>query len=278
MLILALSAAATLTGALGTYLTKSITLRMPVWQSIAPLFAINALLVVPLIPFGGPWLMDDWRIVGLHALSIALLCGSTACIFGLITRGRPSAVAVGQALSPASVLIAAPLVLGTQLSLAVVVGVILLICGALYPLRRSFAGLRSASTIGILVAMGVMVGLLTVATAGLASLGVGLPETYIVRTAGASLIYLVLAPPRSIRAVDLPPLAVRSFFVTLSYILTIVAVQRGNVIAIQSVLATMPLVVLLIEWLRKRQSPERGVMLGALIVLGGLFILLRIGT
>ena len=264
MLILALSAAATLTGALGTYLTKSITLRMPVWQAIAPLFAINALLVVPLIP--------------LHLLSIALLCGSTACIFGLITRGRPSAVAVGQALSPASVLIAAPLILGTKLGPAVVAGVILLMFGALYPLRRSFEGLRSASTIGILIAMGATVGLLTVATAGLANLGVGLPETYIVRTAGACLIYLAVAPPRSLRLPDIPPLAIRSFFVTSSFLLTIVAVQRGSVVTIQSVLATMPLVVLLIEWSRRRQAPERGVVLGAVIVAVGLFVLLRIST
>ena len=278
MLILALSAAATLAGALGTYLTKSITLRMPVWQAIAPLFAINALLVVPLIPFGGPWIFDDWRILALHAVSIALLCGSTACIFGLITRGRPSAVAVGQALSPASVLIAAPLILGTRLSPAVVVGVILLMSGALYPLRRSFEGLRSATTIGILIAMGAMVGLLTVATAALANLGVGLPETYIVRTTGASIVYLLVAPPRSLRLADVPPLAVRSFFVTSSFLLTIVAVQRGSVITIQSVLATMPLVVLLIEWFRKRQVPERGVVFGAVIVAIGLFILLRIGT
>ena len=65
---------------------------------------------------------------------------------------------------------------------------------------------------------------------------------------------------------------------TASFLLTIVAVQRGSVITIQSVLATMPLVVLLIEWIRKRQAPERGVVLGAVIVAIGLFILLRIGT
>ncbi len=278
MLIFALAAGATLTGALGTYLTKSITLRMPVWQAVAPLFAINALLVVPLIPFGGPWLLADPRVLLLHALSIALLCGSTACIFGLITRGRPSAVAVGQALSPASVLIAAPLILGSVLSAPVVIGVAVLMCGALIPLRRSFRGLRSASTVAILLAMGAMVGLLTVATAALADIGVGLPETYVVRTAGASLVYLAIAPPRSLHLSDIPPLAVRSFFVTSSFLLTIVAVQRGNVITIQSVLATMPLVVLLIEWVRRREAPERGVLAGAIVVAVGLFILLRLGA
>jgi uncharacterized membrane protein len=278
VLILALAAGATLTGALGTYLTKSITLRMPVWQAVAPLFAINALLVVPLIPFGGPWLLLNPHVLFLHVVSIALLCGSTACIFGLITRGRPSAVAVGQALSPASVLIAAPLLLGSSLSVPIVVGVVILMFGALIPLRRSFQGLHSLSTVTILVAMGAMVGLLTVATAALAESGVGLPETYVVRTAGASLVYLAIAPPRALHLTDIPPLAVRSFFVTSSFLLTIVAVQRGSVITIQSVLATMPLVVLLIEWIRRREVPERGVLAGSIVVAVGLFILLRLGT
>lgn len=278
MSVLLLAAGATCAGALGTYLTKSISLRMPVWQAIAPLFAINALLVFPLIPFGGPWQVANPRVLALHGISILLLCCSTACIFGLITRGRPSAVAVGQALSPASVLIAAPLLLGNPLSAGIVVGVVLLIFGALFPLRRSFDGLRSGSTLLILITLGFMIGLLTVTTAALAGLGVGLPETYVVRTAGAALVYLVVAPPRALRPPDLPPLAVRSFFVTSSFLLTILAIQRGSVITIQSVLATMPLVILLIEWMRRRQAPERGVLLGAVVVALGLFVLLRLGT
>lgn len=276
MIVFFLAAGATCAGALGTYLTKSISLRMPAWQAVAPLFAINALLVVPLIPFGAPWIIGQPNILMLHALSIVLLCGSTACIFGLITRGRPSAVAVGQAISPASVLIAAPLVLGQALSPGILLGVALLMAGALYPLRNSFEGLRSGTTLIILLALGTMIGLLTVTTAALASQGVGLPETYIVRTAGASLIYFLIAPPRALRLSDLPPLAVRSFFVTSSFLLTILAIQRGSVILIQSILATMPLVVLLIEWIRRRELPERGVLIGALVVAGGLWILLRL--
>jgi drug/metabolite transporter (DMT)-like permease len=275
MIFFLLAAAATCAGALGTYLTKSISLRMPVWQAVAPLFAINALLAVPLIPFGAPWIIGQPNIFILHTLSIALLCGSTACIFNLITRGRPSAMAVGQAISPASVLIAAPLVLGQAVSPGIPLGVALLMVGALYPLRNSFEGLRSGTTLVILLALGTMIGLLTVTTAALASQGVGLPETYIVRTAGASFIYFLIAPPRALRLTDLPPLAVRSFFVTSSFLLTILAIQRGSVILIQSILATMPLVVLVIEWIRRRVLPERGVLIGALVVAGGLFILLR---
>jgi len=278
MSVVLLAAGAACAGALGTYLTKSISLRMPVWQAVAPLFAINALLVVPLIPLGGPWFLGNPRVLALHGLSIALLCASTACIFGLITRGRPSAVAVGQALSPSILLIAAPLLLGDSVNVAIIAGVVLLMFGALYPLRRSFEGLRSGSTLIILMALGSMIGLLTVATAALADLGVGLPETYVVRTAGASLVYFMIVPPRSLRLADIPPLAVRSFFVTSSFLLTILAIQRGSVITIQSILATMPLLVLLIEWVRRRQTPEPGVLLGAVVVAIGLSILLRLGT
>lgn len=278
MLVIALAAGATVTGALGIYLTKSLTLRMPAWQTIAPLFAINALIVVPLIPFGGSWLFSDARVLALHVASIGLLCGSTACIFGLITRGRPSAVAIGQALSPASVLLIAPLVLGTSLKPMLAFGVVLLMLGALYPLRKSFEGLRSAVTLIILISMGVMVGLLTVVTAALADLGAGLPEIYFARTAGAAIIYAIAIPPISIHFADIPRLAVRSFFVTSSFLLTIMAIQRGSVIVIQSVLATMPLVVLLLEWVRYRHRPDRGVVLGAVVVAIGLFILIRIST
>lgn len=49
MVVLALALAAPAAGALGTYLTKSISLRMPTWQAVGPLFAINALLVIPLM-------------------------------------------------------------------------------------------------------------------------------------------------------------------------------------------------------------------------------------
>lgn len=278
MIVLLLAGGASLAGALGLYLTKSISLRMPVWQAVAPLFAINALLVVPLIPFGGAWIFWDSRVLALHAISVALLVGTTACIFGLITRGRPSAVAVGQALSPASVLIAAPLILGESLSIVIVLGVVLLMMGSLLPLRRSFEGLRSSSTILILIVLGAGTGLLTVVTGALVDLGVGLPETYIVRAAGASLVYFIVAPPRSLSLGDIPPLAVRSFFVTLSFLLTILAVQRGSVITIQSVLATMPLLVILIEWIRRRQTPEPGVLIGAMVVAIGLALLLRVDS
>jgi drug/metabolite transporter (DMT)-like permease len=278
MLVLALALAATAAGALGTYLTKSISLRMPPWQAVAPLFAINALLVVPLIPFGPAWQVLDGYVLALHLASVALLCTTTACIFTLITRGRASGVAVGQALSPAATLIAAPLLLGTQLQPLTVLAVLALMLGSLIPLRRSFVGIGSVGTVAILLVLGLGTGMLTVLTAMLAEQGVGLPETYVVRASLAAVIYLIIAPPIAVRLGDIPSLAIRSTFITASFLLTILAVQVGDVVVIQSVLATLPLMVIGIEWMRHRTRPDAAIVTGSLIAFGGLVLLLAISV
>ena len=270
MLVLALSVAATFAGAVGTYLTKSISLRMPTWQAVGPLFAINALLVVPLIALGPRWHTLTWPVLPLHLGSVVLLCGTTACIFTLITRGRASGVAVGQALAPAATLVAAPLLLGTQLQPLTVLAVLALMLGSLIPLRRSFSGIGSVGTVAILLALGL------VFTALLAAEGVGLPETYVVRAGLAALVYLVIAPPTAVRLGDVPPLAVRSTFVTASFLLTILAVQVGDVVVIQSVLATLPLMVIGIEWVRHQRRPDPAIVTGSLVAVAGLLLLLAL--
>jgi len=278
VLVIVLSLAATLAGAIGTYLTKSISLRMPTWQAVGPLFAINALLVVPLIGLGPSWRTLDAQVALLHLTSTILLCATTACIFTLITRGRASGVAVGQALAPAGALVAAPLLLGVRPTPLTVLAVAALMLGSLIPLRRSFEGLSSLTTMSILLGLGIGTGLLTVLTAMLAERGVGLPETYIVRAGLAAVIYLVLVPPRDVRRRDIPPLAVRSTFVTASFLLTILAVQVGDVIVIQAILATLPLMVIGIEWARHRRRPDRAIVTGSLVASVGLLTLLVIAT
>ena len=209
---------------------------------------------------------------------MVLLCTTTACIFTLITRGRASGVAVGQALSPAATLIAAPLLLGTQLRPLTVLAVLALMLGSLIPLRRSFVGIGSVGTVAILLALGLGTGLLTVLTAMLAARGVGLPETYIVRASLAAVVYLIIAPPTAVRLGDIPSLAIRSTFVTTSFLLTILAVQIGDVVVIQSVLATLPLMVIGIEWVRHQRRPDRAIVTGSLIAFGGLVLLLAVSA
>lgn len=278
MLVLVLALAATAAGALGTYLTKSISLRMPIWQAVGPLFAINALLVVPLIPFGAPWRVLEPSILALHLISVVLLCGTTACIFTLITRGLASGVAVGQSLAPAATLIAAPILLGVTLQPLTVLAVFVLMLGALIPLRRSFVGIGSSGTVAILLALGLGTGLLTVLTAKLAVGGVGLPEIYFVRAALAAMVFLVIAPPTQVGLGDIPSLAIRSTFVTTSFLLTILAVQIGDVVVIQSVLATLPLMVIGIEWVRHQRRPDPAIVTGSLIAFTGLLLLLSVSA
>ena len=91
--------------------------------------------------------------------------------------------------------------------------------------------------------MGLCNGMVGVLTAMLAARDVGLAETYVVRTSIAAVIFLSIFPPRALRGRDLGPLAIRAGFVTASFVLTILAIQRGNVVVIQSILATIPLMV-----------------------------------
>jgi drug/metabolite transporter (DMT)-like permease len=198
-------------------------------------------------------------------------------MFALITRGRASGVAVGQALSPAATLVAAPLLLGTIVTPITAIAALALMLGALIPLRRSFDGIGSGTVVTLLLTMGLCNGLLGVLTAMLAARGVGLPEMYFVRTALAALVFVIIAPPTAVRPRDLPSLAVRSTFVTASFLLTILAIQRGSVVVIQSILATVSLMVIGIEWSRHRSRPDPAIVTGSMVALVGLLLLLRVG-
>lgn len=275
MLPIAFGFLAALSTAIGLMMTKSITTRMPVWQVVGPLFFLNALLVAPAIPFGPRWQVPTAEIFALHALSTLLLAAGAACVFLLITRGRASSVSVGRAVSPVSVLLVAPLLLGTVDSPFLVLGAVVVMVGALVPLRREFEGLSSGLTIVLLAFLGLAEGTVTVLTASLALQGVGLPEIYIVRTVVAGLIFTALFPPKDLHWSDLKPLSTRAVFVTAGYVFTILGVRDGDVVPVQSLWATAPLLVIFLEWLRYRVRPHAGALVGAAVVAVGVFVLLR---
>jgi len=266
---------AALSTAIGLMMTKSITTRMPVWQVVGPLFLLNALLVAPAIPFGPRWRPPTVEILFLHAASTVLLIAGAACVFLLITRGRASSVSVGRAVSPVSVLFIAPILIGTVQSPLLVVGAVVVMIGALVPLRREFDGLSSVVTISLLAFLGLAEGTVTVLTAALALEGVGLPEIYIVRTVIAGVFFTALFPPRDLHLADLKPLSNRAVFVTAGYVFTILGVREGDVVPVQSLWATAPLLVIFLEWLRYRVRPHTGAMIGAVVVSIGVFVLLR---
>lgn len=274
MLALTFGFLAALSTAIGLLLTKSITTRLPVWQVVGPLFLLNTILVLPAIPLGPQWILWTPRVLLLHIASIIFLIAGATCVFLLIARGRASSVSVGRAVSPIAVLIAAPLLLGSIGSPLLVAGAIIVMVGALAPLRRQFAGLGPGVTMFILIFLGLSEGLLTVLTAMLALEGVGLPEIYIVRTLAAGIFFTAIFPPRGLRPSDLKSLTLRAIFVTAGFVFLILGVQDGDVLPVQSLWATAPLLTILLEWWKYRLRPDKGAIIGAAVVAAGVFLLL----
>ena len=58
--------------------------------------------------------------------------------------------------------------------------------------------------------------------------GAGLSEIYVLRTASAAAIWLLLAPPRSVPLRTVPVMSLRAGLISLYFALVILAVERGN--------------------------------------------------
>jgi len=96
-----------------------------------------------------------------------------------------------------------------------------------------------------------------------ADIGVGVVETYVVRTAIAATVTLALFPPRDVPC-RAPRAGVRSLLITLSWVLLILGIQHGSPVVVQTLVATTPLFVLAVESWRSRQRPPARVLGAAL--------------
>lgn len=277
MLVIFLALGSAASSAAGIFLTKSLAARFPIWQTIGPLFAINALLAAPLVALGGPWQTGRLAVVEVHLISALLLIIATGAMFALITRSSASAVGVAQALSPAATLLVAPMLLVSPTSSAKWLAVLAVVAGGTWSLRKAFTGLSSSLAMVLMLAIAITGGLLTVLTRLLAEWGVGLTETYIVRAALAAAFFLVVAPPRDLSFRVIPMLTLRAFLITAGVLLGILAIQRGDVTLIQSVLATTPLFILLMESIAYRQAPQPSALAGAGVVCLGAGALMWLG-
>ena len=160
---LLLAIAAALSFAVGTFLTKGVALKISIYRAIGPLFILNALFVFPLIPFGPHWILWTGSIPYLHILG-ALGSGIVAgIIFTMVSRSTASVVSVGQAITPAVVLLAGPIALGTSIVPVQVLAIVVLVFATLFPLRKSLVGVGSFTTIFLMITIGVLSGLVTVA-------------------------------------------------------------------------------------------------------------------
>jgi len=273
MVIEVIAVVATISFGLGTFLTKGITTQISFLKSIGPLFLLNALFCLPLALAQRDWIVFERDIFLIH-LTGAFLSGMTAyLIFSIIARSSASVAVIPQTLSPAVVLILAPIFLATTVTPLQVFFVVLLIGATVYPLRMSIPGLKSVPTLVMTIASGVIVGLVAVNVAMLGERGVNLSETFIVRQLIAGLVYVALFPPTGLNRSDFFALVRRASFMAIGWITSIYAIQNGSVIVAQSILSTTSLWVILFEVIAQRKAPERSTIGAALVAATGVVAL-----
>ena len=263
--LLALLAAASL--AVSSLFTKRMVGEYPPRQLIGPLFGLNALLVVPLLPFVH-WHVS-WAVVLLHLASVASLVVGSWCIFELFVHGSASAVAVGQAMAPIPAVAFTVLLLASAVTWLQVVAAGIVSLAVLGAVGGSFGALRPAHAVALVAVNASLNGLVVVLSKLLMERGLGVAEIYFVRTCGAALIWIALALPRDIPARAVPPLFTRASFVTAYYALILLAVERGSPATVQTLAATTPLMLLVGTFLvRRRALPLRLLFASCAVVLG----------
>ncbi len=249
-----------ISNAIGGELSKGLALRFPARQLIGPLFALNALVVLPAAPFA------DWtwsaEIVVLHLVSVGLLVITSLAIWDLYDHGSAAATVTAQSISPLPAAMAVAIILPGILEPAQVVAAIVVVGAVLFGLANSFGALsRRRSMVTVLLAS-VGTGLVTVMGRLLADRDVGVVEAYLVRAALAAVVMTVLVPPRNVPLRALPGMLPRSVFITAHFLFILIGVQDGNPAVVQTAVATAPLFSLGIQAAITRQRPS-GRLIGA---------------
>ncbi|MDA2962139.1 MAG: hypothetical protein O3A27_00040 [Actinomycetota bacterium] len=262
--------AAALAFAFGTFFTKGVTLRISIFKAIGPLFLLNALFALPFIGTGPSWKLVTGPVPYLHLIA-ALSSGVVAyIIFSIVAKSSASVSSVAPAMSPAAVLLLAPLFLGSLITWTQVILVIFLMGVTLYPLRNSISGLNSVKTLSFMAIAALGNGAVTVIAKLLAQEGVGMPETFIARQVIAGLIFVALFPPIGLNIRDFWELVRRSFFMAIGWMTSITAIQQGSPLLVQTFLAIIPIIVLLIETVAYRKMPEKVVIVSAICTVIGI--------
>jgi drug/metabolite transporter (DMT)-like permease len=264
-----------LANAIGGELSKGLTLRFPARQLIGPLFLLNALLVMPAAPF------VDWtwsaEIVVLHLVSVGLLVMTSLAIWDLYDHGSAAATVTAQSISPLPAAMAVAVLLPGTLEPAQAVAAVVVVLAVLLGLSDSFGALsRRRSMVTVLVAA-VGTGLVTVMGRLLADRDVGVVEAYLVRAGLAAIVCSLLVPPRDVPLRALPGMLPRAAFITLHFLLILVAVQDGNPAVVQTAVATAPLWSLGIQAVVTRHRPSWRLIGAAVLATAGVTVILLTG-
>jgi len=118
-----------------------------------------------------------------------------------------------------------------------------------------------------------MGGLATTAVALLYRRSVGVSETFIVRQTIAGIVFMVIFPPEGLHLRDFVQLVRRSFFMSIGWMTSIYAIQKGDPVLVQSVMAAIPIWVVLIEIMIHRKLPSSAVVFSAFAISAGVGLL-----
>ena len=261
--------------AIGSELSKGLTLRFPARRLIAPLFLLNALLVVPAAPFV-QWTWSA-EIVVLHIISVGLLVVTSLAIWDLYEHGSAAATVTAQSISPLPAALAVALLLPGTLEPVQATAAIVVVAAVLLGLSDAFGPLgRLRSVLTVLIAAA-GTGTVTVMGRLLADRDVGVVEAYLVRTAAAAVVCAVIAPPRGVPLRALPGMLPRAAAITAHFLLILIGVQDGSPAVVQTAVATAPLFSLGIQAVRTRQRPTGRLVAAAVLATAGVALVLLMG-
>ena len=252
-------------------ISKELTYRAPARQLIGVLYAGNALVLLPFAPFVA-WVWSP-TIVAIHLASVALMVVTAICVWDLLDHGAASATTTATAMSPVPAVLAAAVVLPGSVEPIQILAAIVVVTGVLLALADAFSGLDRWGRTWRIIGAATGSGLLTVASSLIGDQGVGVVETYVVRTALAAAVCVVLFPPRDVARGDIPRLLGRSVVVTTYFVFVILGAQAGSPVEVQTMLATTPLLVLTIESVRRHAAPPARAVVGAGIVVVGVALI-----
>jgi drug/metabolite transporter (DMT)-like permease len=259
--------------ALGTFLTKSVTIRLPGFSSVGVLFYLNAA-VIALASF----FMPIWNPMELSDIARALFGGVTTAlgaylIFLVVSRSSASAAGVGQSLSPAAVLVLSPLLLQSEVSLVQVLLVTIIVLAALFPLRTALESTSSLTSFLLIAAIGICTATTTILISLQLAQGMELVQILLIQQVTAGSLFIAFYQPKGFTFSDYLSLSRRSVFMGTGWILTVAALASGSAILVQSVLATVPIWILIMETIAARKVPATNVIVSALLASTGIILL-----
>jgi hypothetical protein len=121
------------------------------------------------------------------------------------------------------------------------------------------------------------IGICTATTTILISLqlaqGMELVQILLIQQVTAGSLFIVFYQPKGFTFSDYLSLSRRSIFMGMGWILTVAALASGSAILVQSVLATVPIWILIMETIAARKVPATNVIVSALLASTGIILL-----